>query len=68
MKLKNMVQTLIDDHGFSQLSLARELTARGITCSQPTIGRILAGTDTSYTTGDAIRQIYSEKQLEASAA
>ena len=68
MKLQNMTQKLIDEHGFSQDSLARELTGRGSKCSQPTVGRILKGANPSFSLGDAIRQLYSEKMASVAAA
>lgn len=68
MKLKEMTQLLLDEHEFTQGSLADAVKSRGVKCSQPTIGRILKGTDPSYSIGDAIREIYCEKHRESEVA
>jgi len=68
MKLPMMIQTLLES-GYSQDSLAKKLTERGVACTQPTIWRILnAGAEPRYTLGDAIRQLYEETTAENNAA
>jgi hypothetical protein len=67
MKLKHIAKNLISDHGFTQGSLARELTERGAKCSQTTVWRILQGHETTDTVGNAIRVLHAEK-AESTAA
>lgn len=64
MKIQTMAQELID-HGYSQGSLAKAVATSGVPCSQPTIWRILKGTDPSYTLGNAIREIHKAEVVES---
>lgn len=59
MNLKTMTQQLLE-HGYSQASLARAVSNTGVSCSQPTIWRILNDTDPSYSVGEAIRKLHIE--------
>ena len=59
MNTKIMAQRLIEK-GFTQRDITRMINDRGVSVTQPTIHRILKGSDPSYTVGAALRNIYMD--------
>ena len=60
MNITQMTKEL-HERGYSQRALAEWVNNYGVACSQPTIYRILHGTDPGWSLGFAICRMYAEE-------